>query len=386
MALTTEHAEELERWLATIGGTLQSSEFQTWNRAFLADNCTSFEDVDENKLEHTELHAEYQRQVEARIEAAIAGTDVDMAALLARLPAYIGRANAPPARDERRAVLEAIETLSSLADFNAFKAAMLVARKDGAAEARGAAGQGARSAAEYGDAAAAGAAAALDNVEGCVEFAAAMDAATDGWVLLARKDWMVIEKRPMPGAKSAKEIVMRYAFDVDLPCEHLVPLFADYSERRGAWDDAFRSSEQLGAFEPRGGAGSSDVAIGVRYKLPWLLKLMGVPELIDMRVVVVADHPSPGASTFAAVPWDRARAQLDRHNAHFQVALGIARPHPDDPALRARYTGFEVTQMGAAPDWLLGWLAGTFSPRYVLGMASRYRRNVLDASSKLRHQ
>jgi hypothetical protein len=34
--------------------------------------------------------------------------------------------------------------------------------------------------------------------------------------------------------------------------------------------------------------------------------------------------------------------------------------------------------MGAAPDWLLGFLIGTFTPKWMAGMVSKYEKAKLD--------
>jgi hypothetical protein len=362
--LSPPEIEETERWLELIGRSLQSEAFASWNASFLAQHCGSFDDAEENKLEHTAIHEAYQAGVEAQIETAIGGTDVDMGKLLERLPSYLDRRHADSATTSA-AIGECIETLTSLTEFDAFKAAMLVAKKDLPGGGSGVGGSVAPPD-KFADATAA-----LADVDGIVEFGKAMDSDADGWVQIASKPWLTIDKKPAPGASKKSDIVMRYAMDLDLPFEQLVEMICDFSDRRKAWDDTLASMRVLHTFidTPE----RSDKVVHARLNIPYLVRLAGYPSELTMRVLVVGDTPAPGERTFVAAAWDEKAGKVDLHNSAFSMSLAIMRPSADDPA-KARYTGIERTQTGGAPDWLLGWLAATFSPRYMLAMVDKYKR------------
>jgi len=81
--------------------------------------------------------------------------------------------------------------------------------------------------------------------------------------------------------------------------------------------------------------------------------------------------------TFACIPWDGKGGAIDATSKFFQMALGILKPHEsaDDKCV---YTGIERVQIGMAPDWLLGWMAASFAPKYMLGMVDRYKKAKRD--------
>mmetsp|Transcript_41798 Transcript_41798/g.96974 ORF Transcript_41798/g.96974 Transcript_41798/m.96974 type:complete len:195 (+) Transcript_41798:380-964(+) len=125
--LSSTEAGQTRAWLETIGSSLQSVDFAAWNCEWLG-HCDAFDEAEENKLEYTQAHERYQVEVEKHIKAAVAGTDVDMSKLLERLPAFLKQTT--DAAQMSPASAECVETLTSLTEFNEFKAAMIMTNRD----------------------------------------------------------------------------------------------------------------------------------------------------------------------------------------------------------------------------------------------------------------
>ncbi|KAJ1640017.1 hypothetical protein T492DRAFT_25046 [Pavlovales sp. CCMP2436] len=279
--LSNAEAGQTRAWLETIGSSLQSAEFAAWNLEWLAAHCDAFDEAEENKLEYTQAHERYQVEVEKHINAAVAGTDVDMSKLLERLPAFLKQTT--DAAQMSPASAECVETLTSLTEFNEFKAAMIMTKRDKASS------SGAGAPAAGGELFEATAAHSLRDMEGCLEFAAAMDAATDGWTTLSDKGWFRLEKRPAPGATNKGDAVTRYRMELDLPLDDVAVMLTDYSGRRALWDDTFKSStlvQQHAHNEQR-----DDRTVTVQMKFHYLMRLVGVPSEMSLRIVVLHDTP-----------------------------------------------------------------------------------------------
>lgn len=69
LQLSKDEALETERWLETIGKTLSESDFQAFNTAFLNEHNAKFADGDENSLETTKIHEQYQELVRAGLQS-----------------------------------------------------------------------------------------------------------------------------------------------------------------------------------------------------------------------------------------------------------------------------------------------------------------------------
>ena len=100
------------------------SESREWALAvqgFLIQHCRSFEAVDENRLEWTELHLELQSLMEGLLEAELAKLGVSVDDFVTRLRAHQGTS---------KAAEELIETVIAMDDFHSFKQMMLRLKAD----------------------------------------------------------------------------------------------------------------------------------------------------------------------------------------------------------------------------------------------------------------
>ena len=100
------------------------SESREWALAvqgFLIQHCRSFEAIDENRLEWTELHLELQSLMEGLLEAELAKLGVSVDDFVTRLRAHQGTS---------KAAEELIETVIAMDDFHSFKQMMLRLKAD----------------------------------------------------------------------------------------------------------------------------------------------------------------------------------------------------------------------------------------------------------------
>ena len=114
----------MERAVGLIDGIIQEDAFKAMLDDFAAKNHEVFDPTaDENKLEYTVLHQQYQQMLEAHIEGKLVDAAVDLGGFLAALPTYVESAGA---HERTGAVIELLRTLDS---FVAFKDMMLTAKK-----------------------------------------------------------------------------------------------------------------------------------------------------------------------------------------------------------------------------------------------------------------
>lgn len=153
--------------------------------------------------------------------------------------------------------------------------------------------------------------------------------------------------------------------------------------QRAHWDTTFKASKVLKTFAPRPSEGVSyDEALRVEFKVPYLLRVAGMPDEMGMRLTWRDDAPNKGEATCIVAPWDETNSGgAAAASAFFKAAVFILRPHPTSPEAKTQYVGVEGVAGRQLPDWLLGWIARTFSPRMMLDMVSRYTRYAKGASA-----
>merc|ERR550514_2158313 len=107
----------MEELAALVG----SPDFKARQVAFFDRYCDEFEgDIDgENRLAYTAIHKEYEEQIEGDIERTMGVDKLQMLCAGAEEYAQSGQAI------QTEAGMEALDLLTSLGDFQAFKAAML---------------------------------------------------------------------------------------------------------------------------------------------------------------------------------------------------------------------------------------------------------------------
>ena len=117
-----------------------SAAFRAQAEGFARRNCEIFDEGEENKLEYTPLHQEYLAILDSELTGAMRdelGPTFVMEAFLMAIPAYAASAASGAIKastaneDENIAPLaRTLEKLEHLASFDAFKAAMLRAKRE----------------------------------------------------------------------------------------------------------------------------------------------------------------------------------------------------------------------------------------------------------------
>lgn len=112
---SASQGDNFDSIVAELELIMMDEEFNKRVGEFTEKHCSLFEDNDENKLEYTSVFSEYTSMIEEYIEEKLGAAiqSFDMAAFCARLAA------------SPEDLPDALDTLSALADFEAFKAMML---------------------------------------------------------------------------------------------------------------------------------------------------------------------------------------------------------------------------------------------------------------------
>jgi len=125
---------ELRGLLLSVGGLLSSdTAFQHKQAQFFDQHCDEFTHEEENKLSWTVTHHEYQEMVDAELESKLGKGEIErLAVLLEKHQASVlgKQKNIDERNDEDRVLFATVETLTSMTDFEVFKAAMLAKQND----------------------------------------------------------------------------------------------------------------------------------------------------------------------------------------------------------------------------------------------------------------
>ena len=117
--------ETIDAEMIELSKILQSAEFKQQQGEFFAKHCETFTNEEENKLEYTAIHQEYEAMVEATIKEKIG--DEKLKKIEVGLKDYI-KVDVNHKRSPE--VYEAIEILSALGDFVEFKKIMLAKKSE----------------------------------------------------------------------------------------------------------------------------------------------------------------------------------------------------------------------------------------------------------------
>ena len=102
--------------LLDIEEVIRGDKFESWRRSFVRDNVRHFSYDDENKLEYTDIHREYEEEIERAIAEGL-GRGFDMADFMQSLPGYLESEEG--LKDERAGL--AVTLLLEVSDFEQFR-------------------------------------------------------------------------------------------------------------------------------------------------------------------------------------------------------------------------------------------------------------------------
>jgi hypothetical protein len=294
-----------------------------------------FDNIEENKLEYTELHKQYEAQIEAHLEQKLAQyPGFSMETLMAELPAYL----ASPAANDHTATLDFLHILT---DFESFKALMLEALQAKANAGNEATGTTIVLPQNVNQA-----------MEECVALASATADPALGWQKIIKKGWLNVD-RFSPGGRND---VLRSVIDCGMPIENVVEMMlsTDMAERKN-WD-SMMEVELIQNYGP------NDDLVKYSIKVPFMS-----PLVYEIRLVKVYDFPEPGSVTAVYVVPETAVGGKKPEG------LGNLVIKPNGPN-GAIYTAIEELPPSRLPNFMLNWFISSMTPRLMSAVIAKYKK------------
>ena len=219
--------------LTALADVVASEEFKARQDSFYSRFCHEFvHDVDEstsNKLSYTTIHNDYCAKVEEELAEKVGAER--MANIMANVEQYINAEN----HEKSREIAGALELLSSMADFEAFKQTMLLKKEELASSSGGGGGmaQGGGTIIDIDD-----------ELNKCADLLAA--SAATGWrVLTESEDMSVWIKDGAPGKR-----FIRGSISMDLPPHLCAECLMMFGPEAVEWNDKISFIEVISDFGP----------------------------------------------------------------------------------------------------------------------------------------
>lgn len=340
----------MESDLRDLAALVKDEGFRQKQVDFFTRYCGEFEAGEENKLAYTTIHQQYESQIEKQIEEQLGSEKLHR--LVTGLEAYMQQREQAGhgALEQNQEIAEAIDVLTSLGDFPAFKAAML-ARK---AELQGAT-------------------VSIQALKGVLTMEDCMDrindlttaaSTADGWQEIVNTPGMVAFIKEAPHLGST---YCRFAMELDLPADLAYRMFIDVSPECIKWKDNVRSCEILRDLGP------DDKIVKMIPAIPWAVRyVMSMPEEFIIRCVSKPNWPEPGNFAYVVVPFDLERNVALEEFGNFGIKSGVITPHPTDPN-KSELTTADCAKLGYIPSWGLGFLIRKLASSSILSMVDRFK-------------
>jgi len=336
--------------LLAVEEVVRSVEFDRWREAFVRKNVSHFEYGEENKLEYTDIHREYEEGVERKIVEGLP-KDFDMAAFQRALPGYLE--SGMGLKDEQTG--RAVTTLLEVGDFTQFREMMMFEKKKREEAAAKADAKGdddmhglSADSAQLTDVGL-GVAEMMDM---CAALSEASDSTSKDWVNVLSNDWMKIDKMAVPEGKRRKksDIYLKGVWTMNLSFTEACDMMFTFTPRRKNWDPNFTSVTL-----PCGGSLlDDDVVTSVALDFGFLVNLAMFSDSKGTQLIARNirkwDVPTVGAVTYAMYPWSVKEGRLDTEHKLLSLKTGTIAPHPTNPN-KIVMTTLEVNGMGGMPTW-----------------------------------
>lgn len=327
---------EIHEDLLALADLVASAAFREFQEGFYAQYCHEFleEGVDEstgNKLSYTQIHNDYIAQVEDQIAAELGQARLE--AILARVEAYV----LSDAHEKTAAIAEALNILSSMANFEEFKQTMLLKKKE--------LSEGGGELLAVG-----GGSVILDVEDELNKCADLVDASSEGgWRMLTESEEISVWVKDGGVGKR----FVRGSIAIDLPVHLCVEMMMMFGPEALEWNDRISSLEIISDFGP------DDRIIEIGMKIPWVVKyMMSMPDKMCLRMVTRRNYPNPGEWSYLVLPYDRERAHAVEEMGPLKVKSGVVSPHPSGDANRS--VVYSLDSLGTSmPEWGLAMLMKT---------------------------
>lgn len=343
---------ELEVLLKKVAKVVTGDEFRSKSSAFLEKYCDEFSYEDENKLEYSQIHDRYQEEIEVSLLDALPPEDVEK--LLEQLPAYMESVSAS---DMDGSVGEALDLLTSLGDFTAFKELMLVTKRNKNSKAAPAESHEMKST-DLG-------------VAGVDKLFKEMASATGqgGWEVKSDKGWFRLEAKKLDDGKE----YFRSTLQTDLTPEQCFDLFMDYENpKRREWLSHIKSIKMLKDNGP------DDKVLRNEIEFTGIMKmaLAAIPKTMDTRGIVRRDFPEQGDKTVVVMPWNSDKDEYDSTSPFMKLQTICFKPVKDAPN-ECLLIIMEQTSMQWMPQWVQVMMMNNVSPKMMNNMITKYKKVML---------
>lgn len=359
----------LKESLLDIQNIVDSKKFNEWRKSFIAKNISVFTYEEENKLEYTDIHRQYEEGVE-KIIIENMPDDFDMKRFQERLPDYL---EGPGGKDEE--VGKAIQMLLEVSDYQQFKEMMMFLKKQ----------EEENEMKDAGDDQLAGvtvdsAQLACLDIKGMMTMCATLAAATDditGWENVLKNDWMQIDRMKVPEdrRKSKNDIFLKGVWTMNLTFEEACDMMFCLKDRRKKWDSNFTSASY-----PNGGSDlDNEIVVSVDLNFGYLINLVmfgnGSGTKLITKNIRRWDYPQPGSVTYAMFPWSIKENSIDANHSLLSLKTGTIAPHPTIKG-KIVMTTVEINSMGGMPKWAQHWMLRAVAPSMMKGLETRYIANI----------
>eukprot|EP00747_Dinoflagellata_sp_TGD_P214077 gnl/TRDRNA2_/TRDRNA2_86970_c0_seq2.p1 gnl/TRDRNA2_/TRDRNA2_86970_c0~~gnl/TRDRNA2_/TRDRNA2_86970_c0_seq2.p1 ORF type:complete len:342 (+),score=66.98 gnl/TRDRNA2_/TRDRNA2_86970_c0_seq2:92-1117(+) len=332
-----------------LAAVVSSPAFKDKQVAFFEKYCNEFDgSMEENKLAYTTIHKQYEQDIEKSIEEQLGTEKLQM--LCAGVEDYCKTGKA----SQSEAVMEAVDILTSLGDFESFKQTMLAK----AAAMRDPGNMG------------------IQDVKGVLEIESVMDrtadlrvAATeaDGWNVVLDEPGLIMAVKPKP---DSTDTYMRYTITLDLPPDQAYHMFTDFSPQSVAWRDKMANIETVRDNGP------DDQIVSYSVAVPWALKyIMSIPEKMTVRILSRRNWPELNNYAYAAVPFDLENNLALEEMGMLKIKTGVVSPHPTDPQ-KCTVNGMDLANLSYMPSWGLGYVMKKMLPPMLAGQVEKYKATM----------
>ena len=296
--------EMIDAEMIELSKIVASESFKENQRKFFAEHCEMFDDEEENKLEYTEIHKQYEVMVEGQIKEEMGEEKLNRIEM--GIKDYIA-GNSKTSKSVE--VYEAVEVLASLGDFENFKQVMLAAK---AGELPGS-GMNVNQKLDFkvdiNDF--------MDKLETLNQ-----DANTEeGWEQLMDNELGVCYSRKTDSG----DTLLRTTMQIDVAPEHALECFVNTEQESLTWRTDYKSVEILEQTSP------DNKLVKFKMSLPWAFQyIFAVPEYLTFRIVLRRNWPQPNQFAYVFVPFDPEKGEVEELGS-IKISAGTIVPNPQDP-------------------------------------------------------
>lgn len=358
-------SEEIKLALLEAEQIIRSSEFENWRRSFVERHLDEFSFEEENKLSYTEIHREFEEEIERRIEEGLDGK-FDIADFMRSLPAFFEGGG-----KNDNDVGKTLTFLLEVSDFEQFKNMMMVLKTEKNSQKEdqfdGVSGTSKRDLAGIDT-----------DIEGMMEMVETLGSISDSneWENCLTLDWMKIDKMPVPLNKRKKksEIYLRGVWTMNLTFTEACDMMFSFTSRRKNWDTNFTSCSF-----PHGGTDrDEDVVISADLNFGYLVNLVMFGSKSGTKLITrnlrrwTRNEHGLKSVTYAMAPWNLNKNCVDTEHKLLSIKVGTISSHPTLPG-KIVMTTLETNTMGGMPTWALHWMMRATAPSMMRSLESRYQ-------------